>query len=575
MKIHICSRMMCRLSALPLACCVAMLLVGCGDGEGEKKAETATQGEAAVLPDAAAAMSSDASDAEAPKVMDASVDEVIHSDESAPAAEPSVPEAPSPAEAETPSPVVEAPAPAEEPEPVVEVDFAPVSLRGKHLICSYVGAEMSYRSVEEGGDFSAYAPISDNGKGVFSTEVGDIPMNRELKEYSVRSADTAPTLVKYTRTGKNTAQVRIIALMIPDAEAALAIANVVSSVDSLTEEQIFEKIGQYALDASDTLHLTFTGENTATAEGEYCAGVIENKMRGMKVQLVDGAADAVAPESAESGANLSVEEEDPTRGCPDIAADDRSSLDPLISRMAALRCKHSDSALYQKRLLTLLPLIRNGADVNITLPETKGNTALHYACAIGSLNITTWLLEHGANPNAVTDKGATPLMCVGSDNRAAIVQALKSHGAAQGGGAPDVSGGNIVAPSELRGRTVVLSYTQSQYMYAEGGANISGWQSYQAALRNKNSCAEAFRMAGLNPKATRNLLPITSPGQGGKYVYSRCNANVGVIEVNSGGYDFSRTITIHFTSPTSGVATEELAAGDFSGTIRNIQVTIK
>ncbi|MBR2126267.1 MAG: ankyrin repeat domain-containing protein [Akkermansia sp.] len=108
---------------------------------------------------------------------------------------------------------------------------------------------------------------------------------------------------------------------------------------------------------------------------------------------------------------------------------DRSSLDPLIARMAALKCKHADSALYQRRLLTLLPLIRNGADVDITLPETKGNTALHYSCAIGSLSITKWLLEHGANPNAVTNKGATPLMCVGSDNRNAIIQALRAYGA--------------------------------------------------------------------------------------------------------------------------------------------------
>lgn len=114
-----------------------------------------------------------------------------------------------------------------------------------------------------------------------------------------------------------------------------------------------------------------------------------------------------------------------------ISSEERASLDPLISRMRALRCKHADSALYQKRLLTLLPLIRNGADVNLTLPETKGNTALHYSCAIGSLSITRWLLEHGANPNAVTNKGATPVKCVGSDNRAAIINLLRQYGARQ------------------------------------------------------------------------------------------------------------------------------------------------
>lgn len=560
-----------------LACGAVVALAGCDEDSG--KADTmpeslpGTEAQSAPVtpvPEPTAEPAADSTPAPEPTAEPAADTTPAPEPTTEPAADttPAPEPAAEPAADITPSPVSE---------PMVEVDFAPVSLQGKHIICSYGGAEISSRSEDEGDDFSAYAPISDNGKGVFSTDVGDIPMNRVLKVYSARTADTAPMLVKYTRTGKNTAEVEIIALMIPNAEAALTIANVVAAIDSLTVEQIFEKIGQYALDSSDTLKLTFTGENMATAEGEYCAGTVENKMRGMKVQLVDGVADTVSPESTEGGAELPVAEEDPTRGCPDVFAEDRSSLDPLISRMAALRCKHSDSALYQKRLLTLLPMIRNGADVNITLPETKGNTALHYACAIGSLGITTWLLEHGANPNAVTDKGATPLMCVGRDNRAAIVQALKTHGAEQagGGGAPAVVGGNVIAPSELSGRTVLLSYTQSLYMYAEGGVNVSGWQSYQAALRNKNSCAEAFRIAGLNPKATRNLLPITSPRQGGKYVYARRNAQVGVIEVNSGGYDFSRVITIHFTSPTSGVATEELAAGDFSGTIRNIQVTIK
>ena len=111
------------------------------------------------------------------------------------------------------------------------------------------------------------------------------------------------------------------------------------------------------------------------------------------------------------------------------AAEDRSDLQPLIDRMAALRCRETTSALYQKRLLTLLPLIRDGADVDITLPETKGNTALHYACGIGSLSITRWLVEHGANVNAVTNKGVTPLDCVGSDNAQQIRALLLSRGA--------------------------------------------------------------------------------------------------------------------------------------------------
>ena len=109
--------------------------------------------------------------------------------------------------------------------------------------------------------------------------------------------------------------------------------------------------------------------------------------------------------------------------------EDRSGLDPLIANMRALRCREATSQLYQKRLLTLLPLIRNGADVNVTLTETKGNTALHYACGIGSWSITLWLVEHGADVNAVTNAGKTPLDCVGEDNAKRIRELLISRGA--------------------------------------------------------------------------------------------------------------------------------------------------
>ncbi len=118
---------------------------------------------------------------------------------------------------------------------------------------------------------------------------------------------------------------------------------------------------------------------------------------------------------------------------PSASTEDRSDLQPMIDRMAALKCKQESSKLYQKRLLMLLPMIRNGADVNTTTVETKGNTALHYAVAIGSLSITRWLLEHGANPNAVTNKGASVMDCVGSDNGKAIRALLKQYGAGSGG----------------------------------------------------------------------------------------------------------------------------------------------
>ena len=112
----------------------------------------------------------------------------------------------------------------------------------------------------------------------------------------------------------------------------------------------------------------------------------------------------------------------------DVSWSDIEQLDVMIKRLRELKCKSAESALYQRRLLALLPLIRNGADVDVTLPETKGNTALHFACALGSWSISQWLVEHGANVNARTHRGATPMDCLGDDNAARIKKLLQKHG---------------------------------------------------------------------------------------------------------------------------------------------------
>ena len=75
--------------------------------------------------------------------------------------------------------------------------------------------------------------------------------------------------------------------------------------------------------------------------------------------------------------------------------------------------------LYQKRLQTLLPLIAEGQNVNVTTAETKGNTALHYACAAGDVELAKWLIENGADTNAKTEAGRTPIECISGEGAAA------------------------------------------------------------------------------------------------------------------------------------------------------------
>ena len=73
----------------------------------------------------------------------------------------------------------------------------------------------------------------------------------------------------------------------------------------------------------------------------------------------------------------------------------------------------------QKRLQTLLPMIAEGGDVNVTTTETKGNTALHYACATGDVELVQWLIANGADTQAKTEAGKTPIDCIGGDKKAA------------------------------------------------------------------------------------------------------------------------------------------------------------
>lgn len=114
---------------------------------------------------------------------------------------------------------------------------------------------------------------------------------------------------------------------------------------------------------------------------------------------------------------------DDTSGGSDVAED--AELNAIINRIAYMSAS-GDRALYKKRLMMLLPMIQSGSHVDVTTVETKGNTALHYACGMDDEELVRWLLDHGANPNAVTNKGATPMKCAGSSS---VRNMLRRYGA--------------------------------------------------------------------------------------------------------------------------------------------------
>jgi ankyrin repeat protein len=81
-------------------------------------------------------------------------------------------------------------------------------------------------------------------------------------------------------------------------------------------------------------------------------------------------------------------------------------------------------AAFRQNKAGLLELIKRGAQVN-----QKGWTALHYAAAAGSMEITTILLDKHAYIDAETPSGMTPLMIAAREGQEDVVALLLDQGA--------------------------------------------------------------------------------------------------------------------------------------------------
>lgn len=107
--------------------------------------------------------------------------------------------------------------------------------------------------------------------------------------------------------------------------------------------------------------------------------------------------------------------------------------------------------LFRARLLKILPQIIQGAPVDIVLPGSKGNTALHYACAVSDIDLVTSLLRHGANKKARTQRGARPTDCADGPNRARIRRLLDEQASISTTSAPPPeSNGKIVTATTVK-----------------------------------------------------------------------------------------------------------------------------
>ena len=166
-------------------------------------------------------------------------------------------------------------------------------------------------------------------------------------------------------------------------------------------------------DLSLVVTLSFTTDTEGTATVAWHEEIISIYMRGASFTISDSRSTAGLVTLPES------EEQDGAVQCVD------DGLGELVRELEKRQYKTAVERLYQKRLLILLPQIMEGGHIDNTIANANGTTALHNACGLSHTEIVQWLVDHGADLDAKTAKGAGVDDCVGGPNAKAIRAILR------------------------------------------------------------------------------------------------------------------------------------------------------
>lgn len=166
-------------------------------------------------------------------------------------------------------------------------------------------------------------------------------------------------------------------------------------------------------DMSAEVKLTFTSDTEGRAEITW--------FEETGAWYVRGAAFHICSSSSSAGLII-LPEAETTDGAIQTVDD---GLGELIRGLETTQYQTAVERLYQKRLLTILPQMMEGGDVNNVLSDANGTTALHNACGLSHVEIVQWLVDHGADLSAKTAKGASVDDCVGGKNAKLIRTILR------------------------------------------------------------------------------------------------------------------------------------------------------
>jgi uncharacterized protein len=105
-------------------------------------------------------------------------------------------------------------------------------------------------------------------------------------------------------------------------------------------------------------------------------------------------------------------------------------------------------------------LFEKGADVNAAATNGTGYNALTGAVTSGHMEIVSWLLENGANPNYRYGPGYSPLLAAAANGHLEVVKTLLHHGADLHAKANDGKTALAIAEERKHPEIAVLLRTQ-------------------------------------------------------------------------------------------------------------------
>ena len=176
------------------------------------------------------------------------------------------------------------------------------------------------------------------------------------------------------------------------------------------ENQAYVKVE--CAELSVLLTLTYTSDTEGTAAIAWHEAGNTRHLRNISFTVADDAEDDATVEFPEEIIGTS----------PENQLDD--GLSSILREIEGTRYRSASERLYQKRLSSLLPMVMMLGNPSFTTPDYKGNTALHYACSLGHVALVRWLVDHGANLEARTEKGASIDACVGGGKNGEAIKGI-------------------------------------------------------------------------------------------------------------------------------------------------------